>query len=246
MKVHRLGCSGWSYSDWIGKFYPEDCTPKTMLEEYAKHFDTVEINMSFYRLPFENLVKSWRTRTPDGFLFCPKMSRVVTHIKKLKDCDEYVSRFVARMGILGEKLGPILIQVHPGLKPDAKRLEGFLRALPDDRMFAVEFRNKDWFTSGTRSILEKYGVALCLVDSPKFCLMHEVTAPFSYVRWHGRESWYYYDYSKEEIKEWADALEGLAVDSVYGYWNNDVDANAPRNCLSMLRRLKKSKTSAGD
>ncbi len=239
MKVYRLGCSGWSYGDWIGKFYSEECTQKTMLEEYARHFDTVEINMSFYRLPFENMVKSWRTRTPEGFLFCPKMSRTVTHIKKLSDCDELVSQFVARMSILGEKLGPILIQVHPGLKPDKDRLEDFLRTLPSSLRFAMEFRSKGWFSPEIHTLLEKYGIATCLIDSPKFLITDEATAPFSYVRWHGRESWYNYDYSKKEIKEWADILKALPVDTVYGFWNNDVNANAPRNCLSMLHSLGK-------
>ena len=239
MKVYRLGCSGWSYGDWIGRFYSEGCTQRTMLEEYTKHFDTVEINMSFYRLPFENLVRSWRARTPDGFLFCPKMSRSITHIKKLKDCEDLVSQFVSRMSMLGEKLGPVLIQLHPGLKPDTERLEGFLRSLPSNHRFAMEFRDERWFSPSTRSVLERYDVATCLIDSPKLQIKDEVTAPFSYVRWHGRGSWYNYDYSQEEVEEWADTLKDLPVNAVYGYWNNDVNANAPRNCQSMLRCLKK-------
>lgn len=245
MKTYRLGCSGWSYSGWIGRFYPEECTQKTMLEEYAKRFDTVEINMSFYRLPFENLVRSWKARTPDGFLFSPKMSRLVTHVNKLSGCEEPLSQFLARMDLLGEKLGPVLVQVHPRLKPDQKLLEGFLALLPEDHRFAMEFRDEAWFSRDVLSLLERYGVALCLVDSPDLRVMDEVTASFAYVRWHGRGSWYRYDYPKKEIEEWARALERLEVDTVYGYWNNDVDANAPKNCLTMLELLGKGKRGAG-
>jgi len=240
VKVYRLGCSGWSYGDWIGRFYSSECTQKTMLEEYTRHFDTVEINMSFYRLPFEGLVKSWRARTPQGFLFSPKMSRNVTHIKKLRGCEDLVSQFLKRMDGLGDKLGPILIQVHPGIKPDQSLLEGFLSCLPEDHRYALEFRDKRWFTASTRSVLARYGVATCLIDSPKLIVTDEVTAPFSYVRWHGRTSWYSYDYPKAEIEEWAERLRSLPVDEVFGYWNNDVDANAPRNCLEMLSLLRES------
>jgi uncharacterized protein YecE (DUF72 family) len=172
------------------------------------------------------------------------MSRSITHIKKLKDCEDLVSQFVSRMSMLGEKLGPVLIQLHPGLKPDTERLEGFLRSLPSNHRFAMEFRDERWFSPSTRSVLERYDVATCLIDSPKLQIKDEVTAPFSYVRWHGRGSWYNYDYSQEEIKEWADTLKDLPVNAVYGYWNNDVNANAPRNCQSMLRCLRKRRGSA--
>lgn len=237
MKKYHFGCSGWSYGDWIGKFYSDECTQKTMLEEYARRFDTVEINMSFYRLPFEGLVKSWKARTSEGFLFCPKLSRQITHIKKLRGSGELASTFVERMAILGKKLGPILIQLPPSLKPNKVVLESFLAALPDDRRFAIEFRNESWFTDDIRSALEKYGIATCLVDSPKLNVDNEVTASFSYVRWHGRGSWYSYDYSKSEIDEWAKKLRSLPVSEVFGYWNNDVDANAPKNCLALIKRM---------
>jgi len=237
MKRYRLGCSGWSYSDWIGKFYPEECTPKTMLEEYCKHFDTVELNMSFYRLPFEQMVKSWKERTPRGFLFSPKLSRQITHLKKLKDSEELLSAFLDRMGLLGEKLGPILIQLPPGLKPDLTVLENFLRILPTKKKFAIEFRNREWFSSKTRAMLEKYRVATCLIDSPGMKIDDEVTAPFAYVRWHGSSAWYAHDYSKSEIDKWAKTLAELDVKEVFGYWNNDVNAYAPKNCLSMIRKL---------
>ncbi|MGQ9587020.1 MAG: DUF72 domain-containing protein [Thermoplasmata archaeon] len=242
MKKYHFGCSGWSYGDWIGKFYSDECTQKTMLEEYARHLDTVEINMSFYRLPFEGLVRSWRTRTPDGFLFCPKLSRQITHLKKLRDSEQLVSAFMARMGMLGDKLGPVLIQLPPSLRPDKAVLESFLNTLPHDRPYAIEFRNENWFSPHIRSVLEKYGVATCLIDSPKLNVDSEVTAHFSYIRWHGRESWYSYEYSKAEIEEWAEKIVALPVNEVFGYWNNDVNANAPKNCLDLIKCLNVKQT----
>lgn len=239
MKRYRLGCSGWSYSDWIGKFYSDACTPKDMLEEYCRHFDTVELNMSFYRLPFEQMVKSWAKRTPEGFIFCPKLSRQITHLKKLRNSDELLSAFLGRLGILGRKLGPILIQLPPGLKPNLTILEKFLETLPGKNRFAIEFRNREWFSLKTRSLLERYSIATCLIDSPEMTVDDEVTAPFAYVRWHGSSAWYAHDYSKNEIDRWARILADLDVKEVFGYWNNDVDAHAPKNCLSMIRRLKR-------
>lgn len=238
MKTYRLGCSGWSYSDWVGKFYPEGCPQSEMLQEYSKHFDTVEINMSFYRLPFESIVRSWETRTPSGFLFSPKMSRSITHVKKLRGCEDLVSQFVSRMSLLRDKLGPVLIQLHPNIKPDPRTLESFVNILPARLRYAVEFRDEGWLTSRTRQVLEKYGIATCLVDSPRLFIADEVTASFAYVRWHGRKAWYHYDYSSAEIDEWARRLTRLPVDSVFGYWNNDVNAHAPKNCLEMKRALQ--------
>ncbi|MEM2944107.1 MAG: DUF72 domain-containing protein [Methanomassiliicoccales archaeon] len=236
-KEYRFGCSGWSYKDWIGKFYRKDCEPSKMLEEYAKIFNTVEINMSFYRLPFEGLIKSWRMRVPEGFLFCPKMSRKITHIKRLNDVGAELVLFLTRMRILGEKLGPILIQLPPGIKKDLVQLENFLSMLPRDLKFTIEFRNKNWTTSEVLSLLATYGVAICFVDSPKMIFMTEPTADFAYIRWHGRKSWYRYEYKSEEIREWVKFIQSLNVDCVYGFWNNDFNANAPRNCLELISML---------
>jgi uncharacterized protein YecE (DUF72 family) len=240
VKRYRLGCSGWSYTDWIGRFYSGECTPRTMLEEYAKHFDTVEINMSFYRLPFENIVRSWRSRTPDSFLFCPKLSRQITHLRRLRDSEELLSMFISRLSLLGEKLGPVLVQLPPSLKPNDTLLEEFLELLPTDCRFAVEFRNRDWFCPSIHSVLERYNVATCLIDSPKLVIDNEVSAPFAYVRWHGRSAWYSHDYSAGEINAWARVLSRLPVKEIFGFWNNDVNAYAPTNCLSMLKSLRRS------
>jgi len=236
-KRYHLGCSGWSYGDWLGKFYSQDCPPEKMLVEYAKYFDSVEINMSFYRLPYEGMVKGWMAKTPEYFIFCPKMSRKITHMKRLESVEEDLSIFIGRLDLLGEKLGPILIQLPPTMKLDFDKFESFLAALPSNHKYAIEFRNQSWITSNTKSLMDKYKVATCLVDSPKMIIRDVITADFAYVRWHGRKSWYRYEYSENEINEWTRILESLDVEEVYGYWNNDYNAYAPRNCLTLMRKL---------
>jgi uncharacterized protein YecE (DUF72 family) len=239
VKSYRFGCSGWSYPEWIGKFYPESCTKETMLEEYAKHFRAVELNMSFYRLPSESAVSGWHHRTPSDFIICPKMNRKITHVNRLISIVDPLYAFISRMNILEAKLGPILIQLPPSMRFDAPILESFFRELPREKKFAIEFRNKDWFAPRIRRLVEKYGVATCLVDSPEMVVKDEVTASFSYIRWHGRKTWYNYDYSDDEIDEWAKVVDKLPVNEVYGFWNNDYAANAPKNCLSLVERLNR-------
>jgi len=208
-----------------------------MLEEYAKVFDTVEVNMCFYRLPFEGLIKSWRARTPDGFLFCPKMSRKITHVKRLTAVENELARFLTRMRAFGEKLGPVLIQLPSGMKREPVHLENFLSLLPQDLRFAIEFRNRDWTSSEAKSLLAEYGVAICFVDSPDMVFRTEATCDFAYIRWHGRGSWYRYEYDSREIEEWAEFIEALNVDEVYGFWNNTASASAPKNCLELMHML---------
>lgn len=234
-----MGCSGWSYGDWVGKFYPQGAEPSSFLSHYAKVFDTVEINATFYRLPFLNMVKGWRTRTPEDFLFAPKLSRTITHFRKLKDIEALLQQFLERLRLLGPKLGPILIQLPPSLHLDLQRLEGFLALLTGPERFAVEFRHESWFCPETYQLLEHYKRALCLIDSPKLRTEPRTTADFAYIRWHGREAWFNYEYSLPEIREWARDLAPLPVDEVFGYWNNDVNAYAPKNCQQLLRLLKR-------
>lgn len=237
MGRYRLGCSGWSYGDWVGKFYPEDCEPGEFLGHYAKVFDTVEINATFYRLPFLNMVKGWRARTPEGFLFAPKLSRTITHYQKLQNVQASLDRFLERLRLLGPKLGPILVQLPPSLRCDLVRLEGFLSLLTGPERYAVEFRHASWLVPPTYELLERYGRALCLVDSPKLRTEPRTTAGFAYVRWHGRETWFNYEYTPAEIREWAKLLAALPVEEIFGYWNNDVNAFAPKNCQELLKVL---------
>ncbi len=208
-----------------------------MLEEYQKSFDTVELNMSFYRFPSEAAVLKWRDETRPDFLFAVKMNREITHFRKLRNVSPTLSVFIERMRPLGDKLGPILVQLPPSLGFDPALLEQFLSSLPSDLNYTVEFRNKGWLVERTLDILRDYGVALCLVDAPNFKVREGVTAPFTYVRWHGTRPRYRGDYSEAEIREWVERLLEMDVERIFGYWNNDLGGYAPKDCLLMKSLL---------
>ncbi len=233
----HLGTSGWYYDDWAGSFYPKDLKKGEWLAFYASQFDTVEVNASFYRLPFKNMVKGWKKKTPDDFLLTFKGSRVVTHRKKLKESKEYLHRFFNRIKI-AEKLGVVLWQLPPNLTKDLNRLEDFLRLLDSDMRQCVEFRHKSWFDKETYDLLKKYNVAFCIISAPKLPSEIQLTADFAYIRWHGVNDWYKHNYSKQELMKWAQKIKNLDVDDVFGYFNNDYQAYAPNNCLQLKELLK--------
>ncbi|MDB5426129.1 MAG: hypothetical protein JWR43_104, partial [Phenylobacterium sp.] len=141
MGALRIGCSGWTYKDWTGPFYPPGTRDRERLEYYATRFDTAEINASFYRLPSGATVEGWARRAPAGFLFAWKVSRFITHNKKLNDCEDSVELVFGRMAPLGAKLGPALVQLPPMLHRDDARLARFLGLLPKGRRCTVEFRH---------------------------------------------------------------------------------------------------------
>jgi uncharacterized protein YecE (DUF72 family) len=152
----RIGCSGWTYDDWRGPFYPETVKLKDRLSYYASVFDTVELNGSFYRLPSENAVKAWPPQVPDGFLFAWKVSRFITHNKKLKDCQDSVDLVFGRMAPLGEKRGSALVQLPPMLHRDDERLKRFLSWIPRGERVTVEFRHDSWYDPAVLGILRDH------------------------------------------------------------------------------------------
>jgi uncharacterized protein YecE (DUF72 family) len=234
-----LGTSGWSYKDWIGPFYPENLKQNKWLEFYSKKFDTVEVNASFYRLPFKNMVKGWKNKTPDDFLLTFKGSKLITHNKKLKEVDKYLEKFYNRIKLAEEKVGVILWQLHPKIKKDLDLLENFLNKLDKNIKQCVEFRDKSWFCSDVYSLLEKYNVAFCIISAPSLPTNIQITTNFAYIRWHGEgKDWYRYDYSDEQLNGWATQIKKLEVNDVFGYFNNDYDAFAPKNCLKLKKILE--------
>jgi uncharacterized protein YecE (DUF72 family) len=173
---------GWSYGFWVGHLYPKKMKPPDFLTEYAKHFDTVELDNTFYRIPSSSTTKAWREQTPDEFSFSAKFPRVITHIKMLRDCDREVDIFISRMSQLANKLGPLLLQFPASF--GAKHfsdLQQFLSALPKAYRYAVEVRNKDWTETKLGSLLRENGVAQVFAGQP----VPEVTADFVYMRWEG-------------------------------------------------------------
>lgn len=236
----RSGTSGWHYDHWTGPFYPGSLPKKDRLKFYSEHFDTVEINSSFYRLPNESTLENWRTTTPEGFVFSVKASRLITHNKKLKDPDSTLPLFIERARVLGEKLGPVLFQLPPRWNLNAERLKEFLEALPGGLRYAFEFRNHTWFTDEVYSLLGAHNAAFCVyglsgVESPRI-----VTADFIYVRLHGPSQAYSGSYPDSAILDWAkEAREWLEKGmDVYFYFDNDEAGYAVKDALRLKRKLE--------
>lgn len=218
-----IATSGWHYGHWIGPFYPAGIRKKNLFEYYCTKFDTVEINNSFYRLPEEKTFAHWREATPTGFVFALKASRLITHVKRLKDPQGPLDTFMERANILGEKLGPVLFQLPPRWRRNLERLEGFLNALPPRGMFAFEFRDPDWFHSDVYALLAEAGAAFCIYDFDFLLSPREVTADFIYIRLHGPAGKYRGQYSEDALRDWASFIRGWKKKgkAVYCYFDND-------------------------
>jgi len=235
---YYVGTSGWHYDHWRGDFYPADLPRPRWLEHYAKTFDTVELNASFYRLPTEKAFAKWRESVPPGFRYAVKASRFITHIKRLRNVEDELKLFLNRVGLLQDRLGPVLYQLPPGLKRDDGLLEAFLKLLPKGLQHAFEFRNREWLDEGVFDLMRRYGACFCVFDMPGLTTPVVATASFAYVRFHGSTALYYSNYGDEELSEWAERIKGLAgVDMVYVYFNNDAGGYAVRNALTLRRML---------
>jgi uncharacterized protein YecE (DUF72 family) len=233
----HIGTSGWHYKHWLGPFYPGKLPAAKMLEYYAERFDTVEINNSFYHLPLETGLATWRDSTPRNFLFAAKGSRFLTHMKKLKDPEPGVAKFFERLGLLGRKLGPVIFQLPPWWEANPERLETFLLALPRRRRYAFEFRNPTWHNPGIYAILRRHNAAFCIFEIAGFRSGEVITADFTYVRLHGPEGAYQGSYPDETLKRWAAKIRDWQRDlrASYVYFDNDQAAYAPANALSLKR-----------
>jgi len=242
-----LGTSGWSYKEWEKIFYPDSKTPK--LSYYSGVFSTAEIDSTFYAYPNKGLSFGWARNTPPDFQFSAKIPKLITHDKKL-DLSEGVEvdlqKFLEILAPLkdSKKLGPLLIQLPPSFAhKDVGLLENFLEILPEDHMFAVEFRNLSWLedTENLYSLLRKHNVANTIVDEPLLPVDLTVTANFAFIRWHGKGKrvWYNYEYSEDELDPWVDRVEKVSgqVKKVYGYFNNHFHGSAVLNSLEMLMKL---------
>jgi uncharacterized protein YecE (DUF72 family) len=239
--VIRIGCSGWNYAHWRnGVFYPPRLPPRRWLEFYARHFDTVEINATFYRLPKEQTVARWVCETPPDFLFATKMSRYVTHVKRLRDLPPSIDLFYSRIRPLvhSPKLGPVLWQLPPAFRRDDERLAQALGQLPTGR-HCFEFRHESWFVDEVYELLRRRGVALVIGDTPTRPFQtHELTSDWTFIRVHHGTRGRYSNYSARELEEWARRIERWAGEvDVYGYFNNDWNGYAVRNGLWLKKRL---------
>lgn len=232
-----VGTSGFSYRDWIGKFYPEELPSTQWLEYYSQHFQTLELNNTFYRLPREKTFINWQKRTPEGFTFTVKAHQRLTHWKRLKIDQETWSWFWSRANLLGEKLAVVLFQLPPSMKKDISRLTQFLEKFKVPVRFAFEFRHQSWFDQEVYQVLKAFNCALVFHDSQRWPIPpFEITADFVYIRFHGVETVYNYCYSREELLNWKPRIDNWlnAGLDVFAYFNNDVDAYAIENAKTLI------------
>jgi uncharacterized protein YecE (DUF72 family) len=235
-----IGCSGWQYKHWRGEFYPASLPVSQWFDYYADHFDTVEINNSFYRLPERATFAGWRRRAPARFVFAVKASRFLTHMKKLKDPEEPIDRLFTRLRGLGTHLGAVLYQLPPGWKADAGRFARFLDALPRAARHVVEFRDPSWYSPPIRTLMDRHRVSMCLHDMPGSATGRDRVGPVVYVRFHGAAGKYRGEYSSERLRGWAAWLNAqrAAGSDVFAYFNNDAGGQAPRDAAALRRAMQ--------
>ena len=248
----RLGTSSWSSQDWVGGFYPAGTAAADFISEYAKHFDTVEVDSTFYRTPSAAMVRNWRARTPAGFLVAAKFPQVITHEKVMVDCANELAEFLKTMDLLGDKLGPLLLQfpyfnkqAFPQPRDFLARLAEFLEQLPGDRAYAIEIRNKYWINDRFLDVLRARNISLALIDHPWMTPVDQlvakqdvVTADFAYLRWLGdrkgiEEKTLHWDTviidRTREMETWIPILRRLLKRGIriLGFFNNHYAGFAP-------------------
>jgi uncharacterized protein YecE (DUF72 family) len=245
-----LGTQGWNYEGWTGSFYPRGVSSKELLNLYSKVFNTVEIDSTFYATPSENSVRGWAKRTPPGFIFSVKLPSEITHKNRLKDSQSALNHFIDRIGLLGDKLGCVLIQMPPDFSPaEHTAFSDFLKLLPSNTRFAVEFRDSRWIKEPVLAEMWERNVALTLTDSRwihrdlSFSVIKDYAADFAYVRWLGPRD--LTDFSRiqidraKELKQWSDAFTALKekVKIIFGYFNNHYQGHSPASCNQFKRMV---------
>jgi len=236
----RIGTSGFHYKHWKGPFYPAKMPASDMLGFYTRHFDTVELNNSFYRLPPATEFECWREGSPENFVFAVKASRFITHNKKLKDPETAVDNLLPRAARLGSKLGPILFQLPPKWRVNPERLRNLLLILPRELRYTFEFRELSWITPEIFAILSEFNSAFCIYELAGYHSPLAITADFTYVRLHGPERGKYQgSYSEQRLSEWARQIERWARDrkAIYLYFDNDQAGYAAANALRLKQMI---------
>lgn len=248
----HLGTSSWSSEDWVGPFYPPGTPPAAFITEYAKHFDTVEVDATFYRTPAASMVNNWRERTPPGFIFAAKIPQVITHEKVLEDCQPDLKEFLKAMDQLGDKLGPLLFQFPYFNKQKfaqpadfLARLKPFLEKLPSGYGFALEVRNKNFISAPFLDLLRKHKVVFALIDHPWMTPVNQltkkfdvVTGEFCYIRFLGdrkgiEEKTKHWDKvivdRRREMETWIPEIRQLlgSKRAVFAFFNNHYSGFAP-------------------
>jgi uncharacterized protein YecE (DUF72 family) len=241
----RIGTSGWQYRDWRGVLYPEGLPQRQWLTHYARSFDCLEVNNAFYRLPERSTFAAWREQTPEGFDVAVKVSRYLTHIRRLRDPAEPVARLLDRAAGLGDRVGPYLLQLPPTLRGDPELLDGCLACFPPGARVAVEPRHPTWWTDEVRSVLSHHGAALCWADRgsrPVTPLW--TTAGWGYVRLHHGAAHPVPSYGRHALASWLARIDqawpqhGATSADVYVFFNNDPGGAAVRNARTLVRMAR--------
>lgn len=237
----RIGTSGWHYRHWLGNFYPEKLPAKQMLAHYVQHFDSVGLNNSFYRLPVPSTLEQWRDATPDDFCFAAKGSRFLTHMIKLCDAGPGLQRFLDRVEVLGDKLGPIVFQLPPRWHCNLERLDEFLSLLPRRHRYSFELRDRTWLNDDVYALLQNINAAFCIYDLGGYQTPCEVTADWVYIRLHGPGGKYEGSYTDDALKKWARQIRQWrrGGKDVFVYFDNDIGGHAPVNALTLRKILKR-------
>jgi uncharacterized protein YecE (DUF72 family) len=236
--ICHLGTSGWSYPGWVSLFYPEDLSSKDWLSFYSQNFSTVEINMTFYRFPKPDTLKSWLNKTPPNFTFTLKANRQITHLKKIRNVQHEVRYFYILANSLKEKLGCILFQLPPSIHFDLTLLQDFLASLSPDYKNVIEFRHESWYQQAVYDLLRSAKVTFCIVSSAKVPGTVIETADTAYVRFHGLTGEHRHNYTDDELKEWAEKIKMIQARECYIYFNNDYQAYAVTNAKTLEPLLR--------
>jgi uncharacterized protein YecE (DUF72 family) len=237
----HIGTSGWSYDHWQGVLYPEGLLPAERLSRYVSRFATVELNSSYYRWPKNATFRSWKRRLPPGFRLAVKAPGLLTHVQRLYSPENWLARIERDLTALGDRGGPLLVQLPPTLEYDYPRLAWFLQQIPAERRVAIEFRHPSWHHDAVFSLLAQCGAAYCVMSGAHLPCILRATADFVYIRLHGPDPHHLYagSYPENDLRWWADRIrewEAMGKE-VFAYFNNDGAGNAVRNALRLRELL---------
>lgn len=239
-KIH-IGTSGWTYDHWKDVFYPSSLSKSKWLSYYQQHFETVEINATFYRKFQDKTYLKWRNQAPDNFRYVLKIPKTITHNKKLINVTNDLNEFFDSALLLEEKLGLLLMQLPPFLKKNINLLDTVFKNFHNRNKIAIEFRDKSWFDKETVDFCTECQIGFCNVDSYKFNLTNYITSDTGYLRFHGRTYGYQYNYSDDELKEIAKVIKKMlmseSLNNLYIFFNNDFYGHAPKNAIRLKEIL---------
>jgi len=233
-----LGCSGFYYNHWRSKFYPEKLAKTRWLQYYAGFFNSLEVNNTFYRYPSQKLLESWYNKTPSNFTFTLKANRIITHFHKFNATEEYTANFYKLAHLLKEKLLCVLFQLPSMINKNMDLLQTIVAQLDPGVMNVLEFRHESWWDSEVYDYMDKHDVVFCSVSASELPETLVKTGQGIYVRFHGKDDWYKHNYPDEELAAWAKKIKQQNASRVLCYFNNDFNANAPRNCLTLKKMLE--------